>query len=61
MVAPLVAFLDWQSGVPDLEHDLRHGHEGGEPGQNLGFPGGAEFLELEVTLQTMAQGHGLTL
>jgi hypothetical protein len=44
-----------------MEYDIRHRHEGGEPSQNLGLPGGAEFIELEVALQTMAQGHGLTL
>ena len=49
-----------QDGGVD-EDDVRHRHEGGEPGQNFGLPGGAEFLELEVVLQTMTQGHGLTL
>ena len=43
------------------EHDVRHCHERGEPGENFGSPIGPQFAEFEVTLQTMAHRYGFSL
>ncbi len=37
-----------------------YGHEGGETGEDLGFPIGAEGFEFEIALQG-GEGHGLTI
>src|ERR1035438_3167078 len=43
--------------VPKSNENVRHRHEGGEAGQDFGFPIGAKRLEFEVSLQPETQGH----
>src|ERR1022692_4441481 len=44
-------------GVPKRKVNVCHRHEGGEAGQDFGFPIGAKRLEFEVSLQPETQGH----
>ena len=44
-----------------MEYDLRHRHECGATGENLGAPIGVERGKLEVVFQALAQGHGFLL
>ena len=43
--------------VPKVNLNVGHRHEGGEAGQDFGFPIGAKRLEFEVSLQPETQGH----